>query len=179
MEETSAEECRRRRGERYWRQVFARRRRNEAFVRRSRAVARRWGGREAAMRRAMAALAWHPAEDAEVPLALVLDLEPPSAGVAAASASAAVGAAAAASAAAAAVLPAGAGVAAAAGASGAGLAAATAAPANAEPTGASPAWDCAAVIPNEDIVSMHDAMEFHLGGRHWLDLVPTKGTNVI
>ena len=132
------------------------------------------------MRRAMAALAWHPAEDAEVPSALVLDPEPPPAGVAAASASAAVGAAAAASAAgaaAAAVLPAGAGVAAAAGASGAGLAAATAAPADAEPTGASPTWDCAAVIPNEDIVSMHDAMEFHLGGRHWLDLVPTKGTS--
>jgi len=41
----------------------------------------------------------------------------------------------------------------------------------------SAALDCAGVIPDEDILTMHDAMEFHLGGRHWLDLVPRKRTS--
>ena len=72
----------------------------------------------------------------------------------------------------------------------AGHAAAAPWPAAAAPTGgASPvfagrvgplpsaALDCARVIPDEHILTMHDAMEFHLGGRHWLDLVPTKGTS--
>lgn len=30
------------------------------------------------------------------------------------------------------------------------------------------------VILDEDILAVHDAMEFHLGGRHWFDLVPKK-----
>jgi len=33
------------------------------------------------------------------------------------------------------------------------------------------------VIPDEDRVAEHEAMEFHLGGRHWLDLVPTNRTS--
>jgi hypothetical protein len=97
------------------------------------------------MRRAMVALMWHPAEDAEVSCALHLDLEPPSAGAAtragakASAASAGVGGA--------------------------------AAPMGGAPTliGAT-AW----VNPDEDNLTVHEAIEFHLGGRHWFDPVPTK-----
>ena len=153
------------------------------------------------MRRAIAALAWLPDEDVEVPSAP--DLEAPlvaagemvaspvadaasvgaateSTDVAAADASAGVtGVGAVASGledgwcAGAAAMAAGgmASVAAAAGAGGA------AAPAAAESMGVSPASDCARVIPFEDALSMHDTMEFHLGGRHWLDIVPKKRTS--
>jgi hypothetical protein len=74
MEETSADECRRHQGERYQRQVLERRRQNEAFARRSRAMVQRWRGRGAAMCRAMVALTAHPNEEVGVPSVFLLDL---------------------------------------------------------------------------------------------------------
>jgi hypothetical protein len=56
--------------------VLERRQQNQAFVRRSTAVARRWRGRGAAMRRAMAAMTAHPNEEVGVPPVFLLDLEP-------------------------------------------------------------------------------------------------------
>ena len=106
-------------------------------------MSRRRGGHEAAMRRAIAAFAWLPDEDVEVPSAPDLEAPPVAAGEMVASPVADA-----------------ASVAAAAGAGGA------AAPAAPESMGVSPASDCARVIPFEDALSMHDAMEFHLGGRH-------------
>ena len=50
-------------------------------------------------------------------------------------------------------------------------------PAATSTAGACPASDCAGVIPDEAILAWHEAMEFHLGGRHWLDLVPKKKTS--
>jgi hypothetical protein len=34
------------------------------------------------------------------------------------------------------------------------------------------------VILDEDILAVHDAMEFHLGGRHWLTLCLRRGASV-
>ena len=66
MDETSDWERRRWRTQRHWRQIHERRRRlqNQALARQNRAMTRRRGGHEAAMRRAIAALAWLPEEDA-------------------------------------------------------------------------------------------------------------------
>jgi hypothetical protein len=36
-----------------------------------------------------------------------------------------------------------------------------------EVVGGSPASDDAEVIPDEDSLAVHEAMEFHLGGRQW------------
>ncbi|CAO2193441.1 unnamed protein product [Urochloa humidicola] len=41
---------------------------------------------------------------------------------------------------------------------------------------ATPTATSTLAIPDDDILSVHDAMEFHVGGRNWLDpdLVPKK-----
>jgi hypothetical protein len=39
---------------------------------------------------------------------------------------------------------------------------------------ATPAAARCRVVPDEDILAVHDTMEFHLGGRSWFNLVPTN-----
>jgi hypothetical protein len=190
MEETSGEACRRGRTESHMRRIRDRRRRNEAFARQTRAVTQRWGGREAAMRRAMVALTWHPAEDAERPWALPLDLAQPSAGAASGGAEASAASAGATVVAAggggATVVAAGAGGAATAPAAGGGAVETVAGSGGVAPTAAgrggattavagsggagATAATGAGVIPDEDSLALHEAMEFHLGGRYWLHL---------
>ena len=122
------------------------------------------------MRRAIAVLAWLPDEDVEVPLAPDLDAPPVAAGEMVASPvadAASVGAATESTDVAAAD--------ASVGVTGAGAVASGLE--DGWCSGVSPASDCARVIPFEDALNMHDAMEFHLGGRHWLGIVPKKRTS--
>lgn len=138
------------------------------------------------MRRAMAALAWLPDEDVEVPA--TSDLQAPPAGCATgiAAGGSTVGDATVTAVGGAALAAGGAAASPASTARAGGAAAAfttlTGAAAMGgmvlvthvatSTVGGSPASDCAGVSPDEDILSLHDAMEFHLRGRHWLELLP-------